>query len=466
MSFFDIIATVFYFILILGVGLIVRGNKSQNPLYRKYFMSGLFVKLFGGLAFALVYTYYYTYGGDTKTYFHDSSYMVSVFLESPLDYWRIIWASTEQILADYYEIQAPLRYNIGTPEWFTVKISSVATLLGLNSYFSTSLIFAGLSYTGIWNFFRLLCRRYPKAHREIAYAVLFVPSVFFWGSGIMKDSIVIGFLGHLIYYVDSLISAGVLKRIGSSIIIIICSYIIFEIKPYVLITIIPAIIIWIVMNVRDGIRNWVVRSLVFPMLLAVSIFGIAYSVTFIGQFSSKYNVDSVFKTAQSMQSWHYVEGKNTSDQHGRGSSYSLGEYEPDLAGTLKMFIPAVNVTFFRPYLWEVKNVAMLAAAIESTAIFLFSFFIFLGLGFFRVLRILNKDAFLLMTLSFAITFGFAVGFTSYNFGALVRYKIPCIPFYLSTLVILRHKVKELKQMKAAQVRRSSSPTNASISLEH
>jgi hypothetical protein len=174
------------------------------------------------------------------------------------------------------------------------------------------------------------------------------------------------------------------------------------------------------------------------------------SITFLGSFNEKYSVDTVLDTAHGMQTWHYKEGENTSAQHGRGSSYTLGDYDPSIAGTLAMFWPSVNVTFFRPYIWEVKNVAMLAASIESTVIFLYTLYIFLGLGFFRVLKIINGDAFLLMALSFALFFGFAVGFTSYNFGALVRYKIPCIPFYLSALFIMQHKVKVLKQ--AAKMR--------------
>jgi hypothetical protein len=37
---------------------------------------------------------------------------------------------------------------------------------------------------------------------------------------------------------------------------------------------------------------------------------------------------------------------------------------------------------------------------------------------------------------FSITFAFSVGLTTSNFGALVRYKIPSIPFFLSSLIIL------------------------------
>jgi hypothetical protein len=44
-------------------------------------------------------------------------------------------------------------------------------------------------------------------------------------------------------------------------------------------------------------------------------------------------------------------------------------------------------------------------------------------------------------LVFSIIFAFSVGFTSYNFGTLVRYKIPLMPFYYIALFILSDKDK-------------------------
>ena len=43
---------------------------------------------------------------------------------------------------------------------------------------------------------------------------------------------------------------------------------------------------------------------------------------------------------------------------------------------------------------------------------------------------------------FSIFFAFSVGLTTSNFGALVRYKIPAVPFYLSAMLILYHRNKQ------------------------
>jgi len=45
---------------------------------------------------------------------------------------------------------------------------------------------------------------------------------------------------------------------------------------------------------------------------------------------------------------------------------------------------------------------------------------------------------------FAIIFGVVVGISSYNYGALSRYKIPSEMFFVISLTIIYYKAKEEK----------------------
>jgi len=45
----------------------------------------------------------------------------------------------------------------------------------------------------------------------------------------------------------------------------------------------------------------------------------------------------------------------------------------------------------------------------------------------------------LMCFVFAFVFAVAVGISSANFGALSRYKIPCMPFYLIMVILIYQK---------------------------
>ena len=48
-----------------------------------------------------------------------------------------------------------------------------------------------------------------------------------------------------------------------------------------------------------------------------------------------------------------------------GSGYSLGELDGTFGSMIRLSPQAINVSLFRPYLWEVKNPLMLLSALES-----------------------------------------------------------------------------------------------------
>jgi hypothetical protein len=113
-----------------------------------------------------------------------------------------------------------------------------------------------------------------------------------------------------------------------------------------------------------------------------------------------------------------------------GSTYDIGTIDPSFTGILQKIPQAINVSLFRPYLWEANNPVMLIAAIESLILFLVSIYVFFKVGIFKSLRLIISNNLILFCFVFSLIFSFAVGLTSTNFGTLVRYKIPAIPFYM------------------------------------
>ncbi|MEP2024099.1 MAG: hypothetical protein ABJI85_05525, partial [Reichenbachiella sp.] len=72
-------------------------------------------------------------------------------------------------------------------------------------------------------------------------------------------------------------------------------------------------------------------------------------------------------------------------------------------------------------------------------ILVFSVLVFIGAIFNSPIKLWVKlnDPIVLYCLTFSLLFAFAVGVSTYNFGTLMRYKIPVIPFYLITLTIAK-----------------------------
>jgi hypothetical protein len=57
-------------------------------------------------------------------------------------------------------------------------------------------------------------------------------------------------------------------------------------------------------------------------------------------------------------------------------------------------------------------------------------------GIAQAIRSISKFPLVSFCIVFSIVFAFAVGFSTSNFGTLVRYKIPCIPFFMAALFII------------------------------
>jgi hypothetical protein len=117
-----------------------------------------------------------------------------------------------------------------------------------------------------------------------------------------------------------------------------------------------------------------------------------------------------------------------------GSGYSLGELDGSFGSMIRLAPQAINVSLFRPYLWEVNNQFMLLSCLESTFLLGFTLLILFRENF-RAFRALTQPD-IFFALSFSITFAFAVGVSTYNFGTLVRYKIPLLPFFALALILI------------------------------
>lgn len=154
--------------------------------------------------------------------------------------------------------------------------------------------------------------------------------------------------------------------------------------------------------------------------------------------SEKYSLENVAERAYiTAYDIRYFSGKKA------GSGYDIGEQDGTLQGLVKLAPAAVNVSLFRPYIWEVRNPLMVFSAIESLILFLLTIKVVLGLRKWR-LRKRIKNPLVFTSFVFAISFAFAVGVSTYNFGSLSRYKIPLLPFYASAAVIALSSRPNLK----------------------
>jgi hypothetical protein len=118
-------------------------------------------------------------------------------------------------------------------------------------------------------------------------------------------------------------------------------------------------------------------------------------------------------------------------QERSGSTFTLGSSNPVL-----LFPLGIVASYFRPFPWEVQSPIMVLNALESLLCLALVIFTFFKVGFFRTFRIIFGNPFTLFSFIFALLFGGAVGTSTGNFGSLVRYKIPGMPFFIILFLVV------------------------------
>ncbi len=423
---YDICLIIIYlFIIYLSAILYVQNKIKTDSIYR-YFIPALSLKIAGGMVYALYHVYIYK-GGDTFVFYNaarDLNNYTSIFEPST---YGVYFNSFDTSLHDF---SPSYNYILKSEDvLFITKITSFINVLGLYSYFTSTLIYSSISFLGLWYFFNTFNRLYPSSTKPFFIAAFCIPTMLLWSSGVLKDTVTIGAIGWIVYAVANLFLFNEKKTV-SFIYLLIGIYFIFILKPYLVYLLLPSLFIWIQSNLKAKITSHFIRNLITPILIISIVSASFFVLTSLSSSAGKYSLNNWQNTLQGFHSWHEYLTK-TSHQSG----YSLGEMEYTLLGVLKKFPAAVNVTFFRPYIWEIRNIPTLLGAFEGL-FFLFTTLVvlFRAKGQLVSSIIKNKDVFFL--LSFAIPFAFIVGLSSYNFGALSRYKIPAELFYLIALVII------------------------------
>ena len=433
-SILDFVLLPFFLTIIYIVAYKIRNSKySYRHPWRKYFIPALTVKIFGAIFIGLIYAYYYR-GGDTFNYFNQSQVLNSSFDESFIKWINLLFHIPSKYDNNYYTYTSQMACYSDLASYTICSITAFLGMLTFNTYLPTTILFAFISFTGIWALFRTVASLYPHLTRPIAIAVLFIPSVFVWGSGIFKDTICIFALGWLTYGTFRFL---VQKDFSfSNILISALSFILIaKVKLYILLGFVPALLIWILFNYTIKIKNAASRFLVKVIFAIILAGGFLFFMQRFGNELGKYSLDNVVATSNITRGWISY----ASSRDDESSSYSLGNFSPTIGGMLSQFPLAVNVTLFRPYLWEAKKIIVALSAIEALVFLFLTLKILFRIGPVKIWKTIIDDPTIQFCLIFSVIFAFAVGISSYNFGALSRYKIPCLPFFALALILIYYK---------------------------
>jgi hypothetical protein len=437
----DLLLTPIYLGIFYALAFAVR-DKVTNVYTRPYFIPALTLKFIGAIALGLIYTFYYD-GGDTINYYNQASVIYHAFGDSFGAGLKLLTTNGEYdpTLAKY--IGQMYWFGRGSNEYFVLRMAGFFAVLDFNTYTVTGLFFALLSFSGIWAMYITFAKIRPAIYKELAVAVFFIPSVFFWGSGLMKDSLCLGALGWIFYafYRGAIEKRAILR---SLLIGLLAAVPIVSTKIYILLAFLPPALLWVVNENNARIRNSTVRLLVKPLFFAVG-GGLAFfAATRLTAGDDRFDIDKIGERSKITSEYLYQ--VSVAQQ---GSAYNLGQLDGTIGSMVKLAPQAIVVSLFRPFLWEARNPVMLLSALEATYFIWFTLSILYKNGVLRTLRLIGTTPVLTLCFVFSLIFAFAVGTSTSNFGTLVRYKIPLMPFYLCGLLLTQSMSQPNRKRTAA-----------------
>lgn len=297
--------------------------------------------------------------------------------------------------------------------FFLTRVSVLLYPLALGKYLLISFGYAAFSTVGVFKLYLTFLKIYPKHKKNITLSILFIPTMLFYSSPIFKETLCYAIMGFCAEHVYNLFNKkGSLADVVWLAINVVFLYIV---KAYVLYAITLGIGLAYAFTF---LYRLYIKSLIgkISVLMIIGLVGLCFYL------ASNLIDPAIASFAQDANLFQelYNDGAST-------SSFEIGEIPTDFTGLLLKTPIALYTTYYRPHLWEAKNVMVLFSAMESSAILVLTLVAFAKKG--RYFTAILKESFISRVMLFyIIILGILIGLTTFNFGSLVRYKVPTEPF--------------------------------------
>ncbi|MBK9484337.1 MAG: hypothetical protein IPO01_03735 [Chitinophagaceae bacterium] len=404
--------------------------KYTDPELRKYFFMAFYLHMFGAVAYALMVQYYYGYG-DSFVFYYGSDFLSTQIAQDAGNI-QYFFKPASEVKLWYDEEVGDLNYSgyFGiASNLFIMKVAAVLSLFSFNKYLVITL-FGAFFFAGLWKLFLVFKDINKDKHLKLlAWGVLYMPSVWFWGSGLMKDSVCLGGIGFIIHYMYRLFIKKEFS-VKSIIALIALIYIVGNIKSYIIIVLAIGLAVFVFYKFVTPFKNVVIRGFIILIFLTV-IITVAFVTNFGEQLQeladeSKVQVDAYQRNYDAVQN---------EDERSRGSVKS-GEIDASITGLILHSPIAIFTCLFRPFIWESRKIFILFSSFESLLLLLCTVYVIIKLRFLGFFREVFNNPYILTSFFIAVLFALIIGFTTYNFGTMARYKIVLLPFYFFMLVYL------------------------------
>jgi hypothetical protein len=408
-------------VIVIGGALAMGAVRSYTPRERGLILASFAAHVVAAVAQVLITREYYG-GGDMMVYFVTGTLIADVVSYDPGRFLPEVWG-----LLVHNDIELPF-YVMGAGG-STGTMSGISGLLQIVLGPSIYAVCMGLSVAAFFGqlaLYRVFRELFPDSvWQRLVIATMLVPSVVFWSSAILKETIVMAAFGWVVLGLHRFVQG---RRLVGLALILVAGFWVAMVKAYVLFALALAAVVW--WYWRRALESTGGQGVaIHPVYLTLGAVAGVGMVVGLGELFPRFALENVTQEAASLQ--------QLGAQVGGGSYYQVGGDQPQrsVVGQLAFAPLALLTSLFRPFVFEVRNATMAMNALETAA--------FAGLlvkavtahSWRGIRHQLTRSPTLMFALVFVLTFGVAVGLTSTNLGTLSRYRIPMVPFFAALLLL-------------------------------
>ncbi len=175
----EIALGIFNSIIIFLVAFWVQKKYASRSV--KLYWSALFLKIIAAISLGLLYKFHYS-GGDTWTFFNEATKLSALARFDFAEYLKVFFSNHDPSTV------GNVLYVHDRSALF-IKFISIFCLVSLNSYWICATYFALVSFFSTWFLYKQAVYFLHDSAKAAAVALFFFPSVVFWGSGLLKESL-------------------------------------------------------------------------------------------------------------------------------------------------------------------------------------------------------------------------------------------------------------------------------------
>ncbi|MEY4593960.1 MAG: hypothetical protein RIQ47_370, partial [Bacteroidota bacterium] len=206
------------------------------------------LKLIGGLSLGWLYWEYYhdPSSSDTIKFFNDSKFIFDVRFSHPVHFLKMLTGidGNDPELRQYYaQMFAWLNTDVLFNDNKTIiRLNTVFRFFSFGYYYVHVVFINFLSFSGLIALYKVLSRYVSGRHRLLFILLFSIPSLAFWGSGVLKDSLLLFETGFLLWSFQQLLD-GTINRKSVTIFAVSLFMLCFT-KLYMIVSVFPGLVAW------------------------------------------------------------------------------------------------------------------------------------------------------------------------------------------------------------------------------